>query len=184
MDSKPPATTTGILSTTTCFAALAMAIMPDEHCRSTLVPLTLAGKPAAKPLMRPMFQAAVPACMAQPITTSSTSAPSSPARRTASRMTWPPKVGALVLLNAPRNALPIGVRAVETMTASFIMGLPDTGGHCKPLDAWLTMRQRAPICLGSARRRKLRPCEIAFTVARFKVESAPRLVASFALAPY
>ena len=32
----------------------------------------------------------------------------------------PPRVAPWVMLNAPRNALPIGVRAVDTMTASDI----------------------------------------------------------------
>src|SRR5579863_5215956 len=41
-----------------------------------------------------------------------------PARRTASRTTCPESTGASVSLKAPRNALPIGVRAVETITAS------------------------------------------------------------------
>src|SRR4029077_7663161 len=41
-----------------------------------------------------------------------------PARRTASRTACPESTGASVSLKAPRNALPIGVRAVETITAS------------------------------------------------------------------
>src|SRR5688572_10592212 len=40
------------------------------------------------------------------------------ARRTASRIACAARAGASVSLKAPRNALPIGVRAVETMTAS------------------------------------------------------------------
>src|SRR5471032_2227073 len=42
------------------------------------------------------------------------------ARSTAARTTWPPNAGASVSLNTPRYALPIGVRATDTMTASFM----------------------------------------------------------------
>jgi len=49
---------------------------------------------------------------------SSTSAGSTPARWMAWRATWPDIAGASVSLKAPRKALPIGVRATETMTAS------------------------------------------------------------------
>src|SRR5438034_1307540 len=58
-----------------------------------------------------------------PRITSSTSAPSTPALASAARITWPPSTGASVSLKAPRKALPIGVRAVETMTASFMKEL-------------------------------------------------------------
>src|SRR5438552_5292828 len=57
------------------------------------------------------------------MTTSSTSPGSRPARRTACAITWPPTAAPCVLLKAPRYARPIGVRAVETMTASA-MGSP------------------------------------------------------------
>ncbi|MCY1453577.1 hypothetical protein D9M71_705830 [compost metagenome] len=71
--------------------------------------------------MRPRFQPAVPAGMPVPITRSSISAASIPARSTAARMAKEAMVGDVVLLNAPRNALAIGVRAVERMTASFMV---------------------------------------------------------------
>src|SRR3546814_12901000 len=41
-------------------------------------------------------------------------------------MAWPARVAPWVLLNAPRKALPIGVRAVETITASRILLAPDS----------------------------------------------------------
>ena len=63
--------------------------------------------------------------VAQPSTTSSTSPGSMPARSTACLTTWPPSVAPWVMLNAPRNALPIGVRAVDTMTASDMLSLPE-----------------------------------------------------------
>src|ERR1700761_7595249 len=53
---------------------------------------------------------------------SSTSAGLIPARSTACLMAWPPRTGASVSLKAPRKDLPSAVRAVETMTASVMMG--------------------------------------------------------------
>src|SRR5215471_17060737 len=47
-----------------------------------------------------------------------------PARRTASRTACPESTGASVSLKAPRKALPMGVRAVETITASRTVGTP------------------------------------------------------------
>jgi hypothetical protein len=111
-----------MLSSSICLAAMAIAIMPDEHWRSTDMPATVTGSPAASSDWRAMLRPLEPCCIAQPMTTSSTSAGSMPERFTASRMAWAPRVGAAVLLNAPRYALPIGVRAVATITASFMAG--------------------------------------------------------------
>ncbi len=63
---------------------------------------------------------AVPAGMAVPSTTSSMSSADRPARSTAARMAWPASVGDLMLFREPWNARPIGVRAVETITASVM----------------------------------------------------------------
>ena len=51
--------------------------------------------------------------------TSSTLAGSMPARSTAALTTWPPIVAPWVMLSAPRQLRVSGVRAVETMTASW-----------------------------------------------------------------
>ena len=67
---------------------------------------------------RAMLPPVAPSGLAQPSVTSSTSPGSMPARLTACWMTWPPMSAPWVRLKAPRTALPIGVRAVETMTAS------------------------------------------------------------------
>ncbi|MCY1496833.1 hypothetical protein D9M68_307830 [compost metagenome] len=107
-------------STMICLAAVAMAIRPEAHWRSRVWPLTEIGRPAASTLMRPRFQPAVPAGIPVPMTRSSISAASMPARSTAARMAKEAMVGAVVALKAPRNALPMGVRAVERMTASFM----------------------------------------------------------------
>ena len=107
-----------------CFAAVAMAIRPDAHWRSIVCAGTLAGSPAAKPALRAMFIPAVPAASTVPITMSSIAArPWSsmrPARCTACAMAWAIIVGDLVLLSDPRNARPMPVRAVLTMTASLM----------------------------------------------------------------
>ena len=80
--------------------------------------------PAAIAALRARFIPAVPAVSTVPMITSSISAPSMPARRTAWRIAWPISVGDLMLLSAPRNARPIGVRAVDTMTASLMASFP------------------------------------------------------------
>src|SRR5881409_2696269 len=118
MDSRPPATMIGTLSTITRWAAIAMACRPDEQKRLTVVPAVVTGRPARSAAWRAMFWPVAPSGNAQPRTTSSTSPGSRRARLTAFAMTWPAMAAPCVLLKAPRYALPIGVRAVETMTAS------------------------------------------------------------------
>src|SRR5262249_3568671 len=77
--------------------------------------------PARIALLRATFIAVVPCCMAHPMTTSSTSPGSTLARLTASPITCPAIVGPSVLFSAPRYTFPIGVRAVETITASVML---------------------------------------------------------------
>ena len=48
MLSSPPPTAICMSSSMICFAAVAIAIRPDEHCRSTVMPATLSGRPARK----------------------------------------------------------------------------------------------------------------------------------------
>src|SRR5690606_14282663 len=55
IDSSPPPTAMGTLSRMICFAAVAMAIRPEPHCRSTLMPATLTGRPAATAALRAML---------------------------------------------------------------------------------------------------------------------------------
>ena len=50
----PPATQTGILSTITCLAAVAIAIRPEAHWRSIDMPATVTGRPARRPAVRPI----------------------------------------------------------------------------------------------------------------------------------
>ena len=45
-ESCPPAATMSMRSVMICLAAVAMAISPDEHCRSIVIPETVTGQPA------------------------------------------------------------------------------------------------------------------------------------------
>ena len=101
-DSRPPPTTTVMPSAMIWRAAMAMAIRPEAHWRSTLMAATEVGRPARRALWRAMFMWVVPCCRAAPRMTSSTSAGSTRARSRAWRMAWPPSAGASRSLKAPR----------------------------------------------------------------------------------
>src|SRR5712692_2017167 len=122
MLSSPPATSTSASPAMMRCAANAMVCRPDEQKRLTVTPGTVIGRPARIADRRAIFCPVARSGMAQPITTSSTSPGSTPARSTACLTTWPPSTAPWVMLKAPRNALPIGVRAVETITASGMLG--------------------------------------------------------------
>src|SRR2546422_3197058 len=55
MDSRPPATMIGTLSTITRCAAIAIACRPDEQKRLTVVPAVVTGSPARSAAWRAMF---------------------------------------------------------------------------------------------------------------------------------
>src|SRR3954447_8505468 len=131
MDSTPPATTTSMRSTITCLAAVAMVIMPDAHWRSIDIPATVTGSPARSAAVRPMV-VCTPCCRAAPMITSSISAGSSFARSIAARIGCAARVGEGVALNAPRYALPMPVRAVETITASRAILLSSNDHQAEP----------------------------------------------------
>jgi hypothetical protein len=88
-------------STMICLAAVAMAIRPDAHWRSSDMPDTVTGSPARNAAVRPMV-VWTPCCSAAPMITSSISAGSSLARSTTARMACAASVGEGVALNAPR----------------------------------------------------------------------------------
>ena len=56
------------------FAAVAIAIMPDEHCRSSDIAGTLSGSPARSALCRATLKPCAPCWIAAPMITSSISA--------------------------------------------------------------------------------------------------------------
>src|SRR5271166_1976875 len=68
-----------------------------------------------------MLEPQVPSVKAQPISTSSTSAGSIPARATACLTECAPRVAPWVMLKAPFQDFANPVRAVDTMTASVMM---------------------------------------------------------------
>jgi len=61
-------------------AAIAMVCSPLEQKRFTVAPLVVIGRPARSAIWRAMLLPVAPSGVAQPISTSSTSAPSMPAR--------------------------------------------------------------------------------------------------------
>src|SRR4051794_12575572 len=124
MLSSPPATAAGTPSQRTRLAAIATACSPEEQNRFTVIADVLAGSPARSAAWRAMLPPVAPSGLAQPMTASSMSPGSSPARSTACLMTWPPISAPWVRLKAPRMARPIGVRAVDTMTASTMVLVP------------------------------------------------------------
>src|SRR5437764_13565643 len=75
-DSRPPATITGTVSTSTRCAAIDMVCRPDEQKRLTVTPETLTGAPARIAETRATLEPVVPSGAAQPRITSATSASS------------------------------------------------------------------------------------------------------------
>jgi len=70
-------------------AAVAIAIIPDEHCRSSDIAATVSGSPARIALWRATLEPWPPCCNAAPMMTSSISPGSTPARRTACAIACP-----------------------------------------------------------------------------------------------
>ena len=135
MDSTPPATyTSPSLATTRC-AASAMVCRPEEQNRFTVRPDTVTGQPARNAAWRAILEPVAPSGKAQPISTSSTSPASIPARVMAWEIAWPASVAPWVILKAPFQLLVSGVRAVETIRAA-VMGNPQ-------LKVWPAAARRA-----------------------------------------
>src|SRR5712692_9473682 len=124
MDSTPPATKISPSPAMIRCAAMAIVCSPDEQKRFTVAPATVTGQPARSAIWRAMLPPVAPSGVAQPISTSSTSAGSSLARSIACLTTWPPIVAPWVMFSAPRQDLARPVRAVETTTASFMRNAP------------------------------------------------------------
>ena len=120
MLSTPPAMYTSPSPAITRWAASAMVCRPEEQKRLTVMPDTVTGKPAISAICRAMLAPVAPSGLAQPMSTSSTASPGTPARCSACLTAWPPRVAPCVMLKAPFQLLVRGVRAVETMTALVI----------------------------------------------------------------
>ena len=102
-------------------AAEAMAWMPDEQNRLTVMAGTSLGTPARKLATRATFMPWSPSGKAQPAMTSPSTAGSSPsALLMASLMARPRSVSGRVSRKPPLRALATGVRAMETTAISRI----------------------------------------------------------------
>src|SRR5437868_3164256 len=121
IDSTPPATNTSPSPARIRWLARAMVCRPEEQKRFTVIPGTVTGQPARIAIWRAMFQPVAPSGLAQPMMTSSISCGSTLARSSAACTTCPPIFAPCVMLSAPFQLLQSGVRAVETMTASFFI---------------------------------------------------------------
>ena len=113
----------------TAWAAKWTACWAEPHWRSTVVPGTVSGKPAASAALRPMFMACSPTVMVQPKTTSSTSAGSRSLRSRSARRGWAARSTACQPERRP-FFFPTGVRTTSTITA---LGMPPL---C-PIGPWL-----------------------------------------------
>ncbi len=102
----------------TPWAAKCAACWLDPHCRSTVVPGTLSGKPAVSSAVRAMFSDWSPICPTQPAITSSTSAVSRPLRSTRAVSVCASRAAGCTPDRAPPGLpFPEGVRMMSTMTA-------------------------------------------------------------------
>src|SRR6266581_6699721 len=119
MLSTPPATKTSPSPALIARAAALTAARPEEQSRLNVTPATETGRPASSAAIRATLRLSSPAWFAQPRYTSSTSAGSTPARRTTSRTTSAARSSGRTSFNAPRWR-PIGVRTASTITASGI----------------------------------------------------------------
>src|SRR5829696_1852059 len=129
MDWTPPATTTSAVPDMTAWAAKCTACWPEPHWRSTVVPGTSSGRPAASQQVRATSPAWGPMVSTQPNTTSSTPEGSIPDRSTSAfNATAPRSAGWSDDSPPPRR--PTGVRTASTMYASVngaLLPLDDDG---------------------------------------------------------
>jgi hypothetical protein len=77
---------------------MAIVCRPLEQKRLTVMPLVVTGRPARSTICRAMLPPVAPSGVAQPISTSSISAGSMPARSIAALTAWPPRVAPWVML--------------------------------------------------------------------------------------
>src|SRR5262245_16759182 len=97
---------------------MAIVCSPDEQKRLTVIPDVVTGQPARMAICLAILRPVAPSGLAQPMITSSISAGSAFARSIALPRASPAVSAPWVMLNAPRQLLQSGVRAVETITAS------------------------------------------------------------------
>ena len=125
----PPATTRPQVPLRTACAAKCTACCDEPHCRSTVTPGTVSGRPATRAQVRAMSPAWAPMVSAQPKMTSSMAAGSTPVRSTSERMTCAPRSAGCVLARPPRRR-PTGVRIASTRKASAMVAPSPDGTEC------------------------------------------------------
>ena len=119
MLSTPAATTRSCVPDITAWAAKCTACWDDPHCRSTVTPGTLSGRPADSQAFLAMSKVCGPICETHPMITSSTAAGSIPVRSTSPRRTCAPRSTGWTPDRDPFR-LPIAVRTAPAMNASAI----------------------------------------------------------------
>src|ERR1051325_3791801 len=97
-----------------------MACWLEPHLRSTVVPGTDSGKPAARTALRPTLAACSPTCMTQPAITSSMSDGSSLLRATRPLSVKARRSTGCQAFSTPSRR-PSGVRTASTITASLFI---------------------------------------------------------------
>ncbi len=122
MDSIPGPMATSMAPEMTAWAAKWMACWADPHWRSTVVPGTDSGYPAASAALRAMFMACSPTVIVQPMTTSSTMPGSRSLRSIRARSGWAARSTGCHPERRPLR-LPTGVRTASTITALGIGSL-------------------------------------------------------------
>ena len=116
IDSIPPATTTSASPSMIACAPDAIDCIPEAHA----LLIVYAGTSSGSPVRRPTCRAGLgpePACLACPMSTSSTFDPSTPARSSTALTATAPSSAGWTFRNAPPYR-PIGVLAAPTMTTS------------------------------------------------------------------
>src|SRR6266700_4317057 len=103
-------------------AAKWIACWLDPHWRSTVVPGTVSGKPAARAALRPTFRLCSPTWLTQPIMTSSTRFVSILVRWARVNRTWAIRSTGCQSFNRP-FLRPTAVRTASTITASRIVAM-------------------------------------------------------------
>ena len=110
----PPATTRSAVPESTAWAAKWTACCEEPHCRSTVTPGTVSGRPAASQAVRAMSPACGPTVSTQPNTTSSTASGSIRVRASSALMTWAPRSAGCAAARPPPRR-PTGVRTASMM---------------------------------------------------------------------
>src|ERR1700739_264269 len=107
-----------------------MACWLEPHWRSTVVPGTDSGKPAARTALRPTLAVCSPTCMTQPAITSSISAGSSLLRATRPLSVKPRRSTGCQDFNVPSRR-PSGVRIASMITASLFIFVAFAPNHLR-----------------------------------------------------